>query len=243
MPPEEEKSNSFNSSPTANTDADNKEKNEKKNWKSIDPNDLSVGARYALCISSVVPRPVAVITSMNGPTLNCAPFSYTSISSHDPPIVTHGICLSSGKKKDTLRNIEVTKEWVFNILSTSYLEQANECSASLPADKSEVEVTGLTTLPSDVVSVPRLAEANVSLECKLFDSKAIYNDNGVHTTTIVMGRVVRFHINELTLKDGRPDDSPVVDLDKLNAVGRAGDVTYWPVGVKSENKLPLPRPK
>jgi len=105
----------------------------KSPWKSYNPDTLAPGARYSLCISAVVPRPVGVLTSVNpdNGVVNCAPFSYTSLSTHDPPIVTHGICMSRGKKKDSLRNIEATGEWVFNVLEVGYLEQANDTSSPM----------------------------------------------------------------------------------------------------------------
>ena len=225
----------------------------------IDPDSLSVGGRYGLCISAVVPRPVAVITSIDGDgKVNCAPFSYSGISSHDPPIVTHGLCLSNGAKKDTLNNIEATGTWVFNVLSTNYLSQANQCSASLPPEINEAEVNGLELLwdcqsfnnndkggkeeggsSSPVVTgPPRLKAARVSMECHLVDKKEIFNDDGKHTTTIVMGRVRRFHISKDVYKESdragpSGPERPLVDLEALQAVGRAGDITYWPVGTGS----------
>jgi flavin reductase (DIM6/NTAB) family NADH-FMN oxidoreductase RutF len=226
-------------------DVDSPEKT--SGWKSFEPEELSKGARYGLCISAVVPRPVGVLSTISskdgGGTVNCAPFSYTSLSSHDPPIVTHGICLSGGKKKDTLRNIEATGEWVFNVLTTSYLENANACAASLPESVDELKEFGIDTLPCDLVSPPRIQFANVAMECKLFDKKEIFNDDREHTTTIVMGRVVKFHVHESVLKEGREEDAPLIDLQKLNAVGRAGDITYWPNGVEDSNVLPMPRAK
>jgi flavin reductase (DIM6/NTAB) family NADH-FMN oxidoreductase RutF len=219
----------------------------KGDWKSFKPEDLAGPDRYRLCVSSVVPRPVAVITSISSKDsegiVNCAPFSYTSMAANDPPIVTHGINLSGGKKKDTLANIEATGEWVFNVLTTKYLENANSCAASLAPDVSETEEFGLKMLPCELVIPPRLAEASVAMECKLVDKKEIFNDAGEHTTTIVMGRVVNFHVHESVLQEGQPDTAPIVDLEKLNAVGRAGGVTYWPVGVESANTSTMGRPK
>lgn len=220
-------------------------------WITVDPNDLSVGERYGFFISAVVPRPVAVITTQSTDGLvNCAPFSYTSLSSHDPPIVTHGIAVSQGKKKDTLQNIEDTEEWVFNVLTKSYLQQANDCAATLPFDQDETTAFGLTTLPCQEVKPPRLEAAAVALECRLWDKKEVYNDQGVHTTTIVMGRVVQIHVHSSVLKQRHIEEEPswmppVVDLNKLQAVGRAGDITYWPVGIHNSDTetLPMPRPQ
>lgn len=207
----------------------------KSPWKSIDPDTMAPGARYSLCISAVVPRPVGVLTTVNPETgiVNCAPFSYTSLSTHDPPIVTHGICLSRGKKKDSLRNIEETGEWVFNVLEVGYLDQANDSSSPMPPDISEVNELNLNTTSCEVIKAPRLTQARVSMECKLIHKYEVKNDAGDHTTTIVMGRVVRFHIHEDVLEKGRDDDQPLVDLCQLQPVGRAGGSTYWPVGVQN----------
>ena len=129
---------------------------------------------------------------------------------------------------------------MFNVLTKDYVEQANECAASLPPEASEAEAQGLTLLPCDKISVPRVEESSVSMECKLFDKKEIFNDEGKHTTTIVFGRVVKFHVLDSVLAGG--DDEPTVDLDKVQMVGRAGDITYWPVGVQPDGKLPMKRP-
>jgi flavin reductase (DIM6/NTAB) family NADH-FMN oxidoreductase RutF len=215
-------------------------------WTTVDVDNLAIPALYQLCISSVVPRPVAVITSTDPATgtLNCAPYSYTSLSGHDPPIVTHGLTVSRATgKKDTLRNIEASGEWVMNVLTTNYLNKANECAASVPYDQDETKLVGLDVIDDcSTVSVPRLKDARVAMEVKLIDKKEILNKEGRHTNTIVMGQVTKFHLHESILKDGEPADAPRVDLIKLQAVGRAGDITYWPVGTTSETVKPIERP-
>lgn len=218
-------------------------------WTAIDPNnrdEISVPALYHLCISSVVPRPVAVITTVDPASgvVNCAPYSYTSLSGHDPPVVTHGLTVGRATgKKDTLRNIEASGEWVMNVLTTGYLDKANECAASLPYNEDETQFVGLDVLHDcSTVRVPRLRDAPVAMECKLLDKKEITNVEGRHTNTVVIGQVTRFHIHQSVLKDGQPDDQPRVDLFKLQAVGRAGDITYWPVGTTPETVKPIERP-
>eukprot|EP00558_Chaetoceros_sp_UNC1202_P001258 CAMPEP_0197258346 /NCGR_PEP_ID=MMETSP1429-20130617/81791_1 /TAXON_ID=49237 /ORGANISM="Chaetoceros sp., Strain UNC1202" /LENGTH=198 /DNA_ID=CAMNT_0042722427 /DNA_START=168 /DNA_END=764 /DNA_ORIENTATION=+ len=184
---------------------------------------------YGMGISAVTPRPVAVITSQSEDgVVNCAPFSYSGLLSHDPPMVCHGLCLSGSRKKDTLINIESTKQWVFNVLSESWLAQANACSEAVDPSVSEVDMVGLHVLPCINVQVPRLAEAMVSLECELDSTKEIFNDQGVHTTTVVFGKVVRYHVHSSVL--GGTEARPVIDLHKMKFVGRAGGVTYWPCG-------------
>jgi flavin reductase (DIM6/NTAB) family NADH-FMN oxidoreductase RutF len=218
-------------------------------WTTINPQnreEISVPALYHLCISSVVPRPVAVITTRDPETgvVNCAPYSYTSISGHDPPIVTHGLTISRATgKKDTLRNIEASGEWVMNVLTTSYLDKANACAANLLFGQDETQLVGLDVLNDcTTVQVPRLKDAPVAMEVKLLDKKEITNPEGLHTNTLVIGQVTKFHIHKTVLKDGQPDDQPRVDLFKLQAVGRAGDVTYWPVGTTPDTVRPIERP-
>jgi len=213
-------------------------------WKLYDPKELGVGATYNLGISAVIPRPVAVITSASSlgddAIINCAPFSYTGLFSHDPPIVAHGICLSNGNKKDTLINIEETGQWVYNVLSESYVEAANACSEAVLATVDEMEMSGLSPLDSSFISVPRIEQAKVSMECVLDSTKEIRNDKGEHTTTIVFGRVVKYHVHESVLVENDDPNYPQVDLEKVKACGRAGDITYWPVGEAKELKIPRP---
>ena len=152
--------------------------------------------------------------------------------------------MTSRGKKDTLQNIEKTKQWVFNVLSDTWIHQANACAEEVDSNISEVDMAGLNTLPCDNIQVPRLKEAMVSLECELDSTKEVFNDEGVHTTTIVFGRVVRYHVHSSVLKfageDNADENRPVVDLEKMRFVGRAGDITYWPAG---EGKvIPLKRP-
>jgi flavin reductase (DIM6/NTAB) family NADH-FMN oxidoreductase RutF len=208
-------------------------------WKSYAVSDLSSAATYRLGISSVIPRPVGVLTTVSeSGVVNCAPYAYTGLMSHDPPIMSHGICMNrDGSSKDTLVNIEFGKEWVCHILTTDFLEEANQCAAALSCDQSEVEATGMELLQSDMVKTPRLQKAPIAMECQLFDKKELYNDAGKHTSTIVFGRVVKYHIrSDVLTEDCDLLAGPLVDLDKVQAVGRAGGNTFWPVGTSATNE-------
>jgi flavin reductase (DIM6/NTAB) family NADH-FMN oxidoreductase RutF len=212
-------------------------------WTAFDPSQMQSGDVYRLALSALVPRPVAVITSISPDgIINCAPFSYTGLLSHDPPMVCHGLALTNNgtKKKDTLMNIESTKQWVFNVLSDHILDEVNQCSASYASDINEMEETGLTAIASEVVKAPRIAQAKVAMECELESTKELINSKGIHTTTIVFGKVIRFHIHHSVLKTDE-DGKSIVDLEKLRAVGRAGDISYWPAG--EGNVVKLERPK
>jgi flavin reductase (DIM6/NTAB) family NADH-FMN oxidoreductase RutF len=170
--------------------------------------------------------------------------------------VTHGICINGdGSKKDTLRNIESTGQWVMNTVSEWYLPGANQTSGNYASGVDETKEAGLAQLPCAVVTAPRLAQAPVSMECTLEFSRDIYNVHGMHTTTLLVGRVVHVHVHKAVLKDDARGGSlteedaatgserpvvPLVDLEKLRAVGRAGDITYWPVGSGGSSSMPRP---
>jgi flavin reductase (DIM6/NTAB) family NADH-FMN oxidoreductase RutF len=110
----------------------------------------------------VVPRPIALTSTLSvDGTRNIAPFSYFNIVSHDPPHVALGICKNpDGSKKDTLRNIEDTKEFVINIMSDWYVESANHCCGNFAPEEDELQRSGLMNpIPSQVVKPCRLAES------------------------------------------------------------------------------------
>ncbi len=154
----------------------------------------------------------------------------TGLVSHDPPMVCHGICLSSKGKKDTLVNIENTKQWVFNVMSMQWVEKANACAVECDSGTSEIDIAGLHTLPCENITAPRVEEAMVSMECELDSIKEVFNDDGKHTTSIVFGRIVRYHVHTSVLAGDLDANRPVVDLEKMQFVGRAGGVTYFPAG-------------
>lgn len=179
---------------------------ENKKFKSFLSNDLrKAGGLYSLAISAVIPRPIALVTSQDSVgNINCAPYSYFNLVSHDPPLVIIGNSLnvrSAIKKKDTLRNIEETGNYQFirmefkskwkiyiswaitfilgqfvvNIMSDWYVESANHCSGAFPHDVNELEKAGLSSLPSDIVKPPRVGSAAVQLECEVLWFQIIFS--------------------------------------------------------------------
>lgn len=139
--------------------------------------------------------------------------------------------MTSCGKKDTLKNIESSKSWVYNVLSDSWVQEANACAEEVLEDIDEIEMSGLSTLPSENIRAPRVEQALVSMECELESIKEVFNDDGKHTTSIVLGRIVKYHVHESVLNfNGNDSNRPVVDLEKMRFVGRAGDTTYWPAG-------------
>lgn len=143
-----------------------------KEWTKFDPKDLKKsGGMYGLMISSITPRPIALVTSVgqNG-VINCAPFSYFNMVCHDPPLLVIGCNLNTrtASKKDTLINAEFSGEFVVNIMSNWFVESANHTSGNFPPETSEVEASGLTTVKSELVQPPRIAESAVQYECEVW---------------------------------------------------------------------------
>jgi flavin reductase (DIM6/NTAB) family NADH-FMN oxidoreductase RutF len=169
---------------------------------------------YNLLIGLVAPRPIAWVTSMDEEgTLNAAPFSSYNYLCTDPPIVGMGVTNRSGPSavpKDTAHNIRRTGEYVINVVTEDLLEKMNICATDFPAGVNELEMAGLTTAPSSVVKVPRIAEAHAALECKEFTTMEIGRSR------IVLGRVVAMYVEERFVDPA----GPYIKADALHAIGR-----------------------
>lgn len=201
---------------------------------SLDPNDLGVPERYKLIIGTVVPRPIAFVSTCSPDgKLNLAPFSYFNAVCTDPPTILFcpSIRGTDGEKKDTLRNIEATKEFVVNIVSEEIVNQMNATAADFPYGVSEFEQCGLTPLASIKIKPPRVAESPAQMECKL--QQIIQVGEGARGSGfIVLGTVVQFHYQDHVYKDGR------VLLDQLKPVARLAGNSYALI----QDPFDLPRP-
>ena len=191
---------------------------------SIDPTKNTERENYKLLIGSIIPRPIAFVTSISQDgVLNGAPFSYFNIVSSNPPLVSVSIQRSGGKQKDTARNILETKEFVIHVVDDLNVDQINQTAASLPPDQSEISLANLTPIESTRISVPGVKEAKVRFECKLEHSIEL---GGVDTpgTDLIIGKIVQVHIDEKIYENGRID--PV----GLGAVSRLAGTNYAKVG-------------
>lgn len=190
---------------------------------SFDPNAQTERENYKLLIGSIIPRPIAFVTTDSGNgVINGAPFSYFSIVSSNPPMVSLSIQRPASGHKDTARNIYRTKEFVVHIVDRDNVEKINETAASLGTSESEIELAGLTLVPSEVVAVPGIQEAKVRMECELVE--AIPFNKGGAGSDLLVGRVVRFHIDEEIYSNGR------IDPRALNAVSRLAGTNYAEIG-------------
>jgi flavin reductase (DIM6/NTAB) family NADH-FMN oxidoreductase RutF len=148
----------------------------------------------------VGPRPIGWISSHNPEgRLNLAPYSFFNAFNYTPPIVG----FASIGAKDTLRNIEQTGEFGWNLATRALAEPMNQSCAAVPPEVDEFALAGLTPQASRVIKVPRVAESPVSFECKLTQILQLQGADGSKVPTwLVLGEVVAVHIAKALLKDG-----------------------------------------
>ena len=132
--------------------------------------------------------------------------------------------------KDTLRNVLDTREFVLNIVSEDFADKMNECSATVPPEVDEFQLSGLTPIPSELVKPDRVAESRVQMECRLVQVVTVSEQpNG---GSLVLGEVLRFHLAEDVVNNF------YVDPDKLHAIGRMAGITYCRPADRFELKRP-----
>ena len=148
----------------------------------------------------VGPRPIGWISSHSpAGSLNLAPYSFFNAFNYTPPIVG----FASIGYKDTVRNIEQTGEFAWNLATRPLAEAMNQTCAAVPPEVSEFELAGLTPAPSRVISVPRVQESPVSFECRTTQIVQLQGADGAKVPTwLVLGEVVAVHIAQRLLKDG-----------------------------------------
>jgi len=189
---------------------------------------------YRLLVDVVTPRPIAWVTSIDPEgRVNLSPFSFYNAFGANPPVVVFSPTLRrDASRKDTLRNVEATGEFVLNAAVETLAEKVSLSSKELPYGDSEVELTGLTLLPSLKVKPPRLAETPVTLECKLLQIVPV--GKGPIAANLVIGEVVVMHID-----DGVLDDKGRVDPRKLQTIARLGGDYYCRTTDLFEMKRPV----
>ena len=176
---------------------------------------------YHLLIGVVTPRPIAWVTTIDlDGRVNLAPFSFFNAFSGNPPVVVFSPTLRrDGGKKDTLRNVEATGEFVLNAAVESLAEKINLSSKDLPYGQSEVDLTGLKLLPSVKVKPPRIAEIPATMECKLLQIVPL--GNGPTAGNLVIGEVLVMHVDDAVL-----DAKGRIDPRKLQTIARLGGDFY-----------------
>lgn len=198
----------------------------------LDPKDLTQRENYKLLIGSIIPRPVAVVSTQSADGIvNIAPFSFFNIVSSEPVILSLAIQRKEGELKDTARNLLATKEAVVHILDQTNVQEANKTAALLPADQSELTVSGFTTTASKTIAVPGLNEASVRLETILHQHIPIKKDQQI-TADLLLLEVVGYQVAEDVYQDGK------IDPRALQAVSRLAGNSYATIGEIFDIKRP-----
>lgn len=200
----------------------------------VDPGGTAAADIYKLMVGIIVPRPIAFVStvSVEG-ILNLAPFSFFTGISANPPVICFSPMVrgSDSQRKDTLHNIEATREFVVNIVSEEFAAQMNATSAEFPPEVDEFAVSRLTPVASDLVKPPRVGESKASMECRLL--QVVHVSPKPLGGSLVMGEVVRFHVRDEIVDNFR------VDPDALRAIGRMGGPTYCRI----TDRFDMVRPK
>ncbi len=192
---------------------------------SIDPNDLQERENYKFLIGSIIPRPIAFVTTINeAGVVNGAPFSFFNIVSSNPPMISVSVQRKKGKMKDTSRNITTNGEFVVHVVSEEFVSAINETAANLPPHESEIERANLTLVPSDIVKVPGVKEAKVRFECKLEQKLTLGGDEDGPGCDLLIGRVRKYHIEEALYDEGR------IDMKQLRTMSRLAGNDYAKIG-------------
>ena len=198
----------------------------------LDPKDLTQRENYKLLIGSIIPRPVAVVSTQSADgSVKIAPFSFFNIVSSEPVILSLAIQRKEGELKDTARNLLATKEAVVHILDQTNVQEANKTAAFLPADQSELTVSGFTTTASKTIAVPGLNEASVRLETILHQHVPIKKDQQI-TADLLLLEVVGYQVAEDVYQDGK------IDPRALQAVSRLAGNSYATIGEIFDIKRP-----
>ncbi|MGB7603043.1 MAG: flavin reductase family protein [Candidatus Sulfotelmatobacter sp.] len=205
----------------------------------VSPAEISHSELYGIMINSVVPRPIAWVSTISAAgALNLAPFSFFNAVCTDPPLLAFAPGLRASKQpsshgvaKDTLRNVRETREFVINTVAYDLRDAMNLTSGDYDPSVNEFDLAKITKEPSKIVRPPRVAESPVSFECKLHQ---ILDFSPAPTSgSLVIGQIVAIHINDSHLKNGR------LDRNSLDLIGRMGGMQY----TRTTQRFEMVRPK
>lgn len=185
---------------------------------------LNKKQQYKFVSGSVIPRPIAWVTSLSkdGSVVNAAPFSFFSAASNELPLLTVAILRKDGVIKDTARNILDQKEAVIHIVDQAVVEEMNQTSAPLPPDQSELDQTQLTLVDSFSVKVPSIAEAKIRFEGVLHQYVPIKDEHDTIVTDFFFIRVTDFFFDETVFDQ----EKEYILTEKLNPVARLAGNRY-----------------
>lgn len=191
----------------------------------IDPQETSQKNIYKILTGAVIPRPIGWISSISEDGIpNLAPFSFFNAVGEDPPHVMFSTVRTGDKNKDTLNNVLATKQFVVNMATEELVEAMNATSIELPPDGNEFEYAGLTPIPSVKVKPFRVKESPITFECELVHHYSL-EDHKNGGATIMVGRIVMFHVDESVLLDDYK-----INMETYRPVARLAGSNYAKLG-------------
>lgn len=189
---------------------------------------------YKFLIGSVVPRPIALVTSQSEEGLvNVAPFSFFNIVSSEPAILSISVSRKEGVMKDTTRNIINSQEAVVHVVTENNVSDANQTAAPLSANESELDLTQFTTTDSEYVSVPSLNESAIRFEVKLYQHIEIQSETETANDLLLL------EIQKVSIDEQLFDvDKGYIDVENLKPVSRLAGDDYARLGETFTIKRP-----
>lgn len=161
----------------------------------FDAQSLTARENYKLLIGSIIPRPIAFVTTLNqDASVNAAPFSFFNIVNNQPPMIAIAVQRTGGKRKDTALNIERTGDFVVHITDEYNVQDINETAAPLAYGDSELSRTELSLVTSTTIKTPGIKDAKMRFECKL--SQMILLGDALDGADLIIGEIVTYHIDE-----------------------------------------------
>lgn len=198
----------------------------------VDPESLPVRDRYRLLIGSILPRPIAWVSTVSpSGAANLAPFSFfTGIAANPMTVCFAPVNNREGKQKDTLINVKATRQFVVNVANEDNALKMNQTSAPYPYEVSEFEQVGLTPVKSVKVRPPRVKESPIAMECELL--QVVEVSTGPLGGNLVIGKVVHYHADDAIWNDGK------LRHQDLKTIGRMEGDWY----ARTRDAFELPRP-
>jgi flavin reductase (DIM6/NTAB) family NADH-FMN oxidoreductase RutF len=191
----------------------------------INPDEIEGQQRYKLLIGSVLPRPIAFVSTVGKDGVrNLAPFSFFNAVCFNPMIIAFFPLRykKANEIKDTVRNIRETGEFCVNVSTENILDQLNQTSGLYPYESDEFVISGLTPVSSEKISVPGVKESLIRFECRL--EKMISFGDDVGGSDAIFGRVVHLFVDDDIIDNYR------IDEQKLRPVARLAGNKYSLLG-------------
>ena len=191
----------------------------------FNPETLETKAIYKLLTGSIIPRPIAWVSTINEVGINnLAPFSYFNMVGEDPPHVMFSTRRDNNSNKDTLNNVLTTKQFVVNMVTEALAEQMNSTAQAVAPEVDEFEMVGVTPILSSVVKPMRVKESPIQLECEMVHHYFLegHKQGGA---CVIIGRVVRMHFDESVLLDDYK-----INMETYKPIARLAGSNYSKIG-------------